>query len=66
MRKWKTLISTMLVVSGLLDEAGWAQIVSQEEVVVPRVHILSVGDVIRDCPNCPEAYRFARRFLFDG
>ena len=54
MRKWKTLI-WILVVSGLLDEAGWTQIVSPEEVVVvPRVRTLSVGEVIRDCPNCPE------------
>ena len=56
MRKWKTLIWTILMVSGLLDEAGWAQMGSQEEVevVVPRVRTLSIGDVIQDCPNCPE------------
>ncbi len=48
-RKWKTLIWTILMVSGLLDEA-----VSQEEVVVQRVQTLLVGDIIRDCPNCPE------------
>ena len=54
MRKRRTLIWTILVMIGLLDEGGWAQIVSQEEVVVPRVRALSVGDVIRDCPNCPE------------
>lgn len=54
MRKWKTLIWTLLVVCGLSDEAGWAQIVSREEVVVPKVKTLSIGDVIQDCRNCPE------------